>query len=56
MKPVALIIQKLQEQTTDVVKSNKIESPLTDIKFTWKVLKMTFPLFINKQYGSALTN
>ena len=56
MKPVALIIQKLQEQTTDVVKSNKIESPLTDMKFIWKVLKMTFPLFINKQYRSALTN
>ena len=33
MKPVAFIIQKLQEQTTDVVKSNKIESPLTDMKF-----------------------
>ena len=34
MKPVNLIIQRLQEQTTHVVQSyDKTESPITDIKF-----------------------
>ena len=45
MKPVVIIIQKLQEQTTDVIKSHdKIESPITDMKFILESIEKDYPI------------